>query len=76
MPTARAANSAGSQSWALGGYEADEYVLVRGTPKIKPDVAARLMRHAYALTMANAHVLLGYPLLTIPEPARFAELTR
>jgi predicted acylesterase/phospholipase RssA len=44
--------------------------------KIKPDVAARLMRHAYALTMANAHVLLGYPLLTIPEPASFVELTQ
>jgi hypothetical protein len=44
--------------------------------KIKPDVAARLMRHAYALTMANTHVLLGYPLLTVPEPASFVELTR
>ncbi len=44
--------------------------------KIKPDVAARLMRHAYALTMVNAHVLLGYPLSTIPEPASFMELTR
>jgi hypothetical protein len=44
--------------------------------KIKPDVAARLMRHAYALTMAHAHVLLGYPLLIIPEPASFVELTR
>jgi hypothetical protein len=44
--------------------------------KIRPDVAGRLMRHAYALTMANAHVLLGYPLLTIPEAASFEELAR
>jgi hypothetical protein len=41
-----------------------------------PAVAARLLRHAYALTMANAHVLLGYPLLAIPEPSSFVELTR
>ena len=33
---------------------------------VSPAVAARLMRHAYALTMANAHVLLDYPLREIP----------
>jgi predicted acylesterase/phospholipase RssA len=42
--------------------------------KIKPAVAARLLRHAYVLTMANAHVLLNYPLLPIPEIASFEEL--
>ena len=44
--------------------------------KIQPAVAARLMRHAYVLTMANAHVLLDYPLLPIPEIASFEELTQ
>ena len=34
--------------------------------KIPADRAARLLRHAYALTMANAHVLLDYPLLPLP----------
>jgi hypothetical protein len=32
--------------------------------------AARLLRHAYVLTMANCHVLLGYPLLDIPSVER------
>ncbi|MEJ7562682.1 MAG: hypothetical protein WKF45_09185, partial [Ilumatobacteraceae bacterium] len=35
--------------------------------KIPADRAARLLRHAYALTMANAHVLLDYPLLPLPQ---------
>lgn len=30
-------------------------------------VAANLLRHGYVLTMANTHVLLGYPLLKIPD---------
>jgi predicted acylesterase/phospholipase RssA len=41
--------------------------------RIKPAIAARLLRHAYVLTMANAHVLLNYPLLAIPEIATFEE---
>ena len=62
------------QEWQA---DADANRAVKTTlSKIKPDVAARLMRHAYALTMANAHVLLGYPLLTIPEPVSFVELTQ
>jgi predicted acylesterase/phospholipase RssA len=44
--------------------------------KIEPAVAARLMQHAYVLTMGNAHVLLDYPLLSIPEIAGFEELIR
>lgn len=39
-------------------------------------VAVRLMRHAYVLTMVNAHVILDYPLLDLPEPERFEELLR
>jgi predicted acylesterase/phospholipase RssA len=35
--------------------------------KIPADRAARLLRHAYVLTMVNCHVLLGYPLLDIPS---------
>lgn len=42
--------------------------------KIPPDRAAALLRHAYVLTMANCHALLGYPLLPVPGPARFGEL--
>ncbi len=38
--------------------------------KIPADRAAGLLRHAYVLTMANCHVLLGYPLLDIPSPTR------
>jgi predicted acylesterase/phospholipase RssA len=44
--------------------------------KIPPHTTARLLRHAYALTMANAHVLLGYELLPIPALAELEELTR
>ncbi len=38
------------------------------------EVAARLLRHAYILAMINTHVLLDYPLLPIPDKARFEEL--
>ena len=38
--------------------------------------AASLLRHAYALTMVNSHVLLGYPLRDVPDLARFEELVR
>jgi predicted acylesterase/phospholipase RssA len=44
--------------------------------KIPPQTTARLLRHAYALTMANAHVLLGYELRPIPSLAELEELTR
>ena len=44
--------------------------------KIPPEVTARLLRHAYALTMANAHVLLGYELRPIPSLTDLEALTR
>lgn len=40
------------------------------------DTAANLIRHAYVLTMANTHVLLGYPLLPIPGRAELEEWVR
>lgn len=33
-----------------------------------------VLEHAYLLAMCNLHVLLGYPLLTIPDRARFTAL--
>jgi hypothetical protein len=33
-----------------------------------------LLRHGYVLAMANLHVLLGYPLLTVPAPSSFQQL--
>ncbi len=42
--------------------------------KIDADRAARLMRHAYALTMADAVVLLGYPLIPVPALEKFRSL--
>ena len=41
--------------------------------KIPVDRAAGLLRHAYVLTMANCHVLLGYPMLDIPSVERARE---
>jgi predicted acylesterase/phospholipase RssA len=38
------------------------------------EVSARLLHHAYVLAMINLHVLLNYPLLTIPDRAQFAKL--
>jgi len=34
-------------------------------------VGARLMLHAYVLAMINTHVILGYPLLPVPDQAHF-----
>ncbi|HET6950706.1 MAG TPA: hypothetical protein VFI47_10035 [Acidimicrobiales bacterium] len=42
--------------------------------KIPADHAASVLRHAYALTMANCHVLLDYPLVEPPDDTRFREL--
>jgi hypothetical protein len=44
--------------------------------KIPSETTARMLRHAYALTMANAHVLLGYELRPIPTLADLEALTR
>jgi predicted acylesterase/phospholipase RssA len=38
------------------------------------EVSARLIRHGYLLAMANLHVILDYPLLDVPPPARFEAL--
>jgi hypothetical protein len=35
-----------------------------------------LLRHAYVLTMANAHVVFGYPLLEVPSRDSFLALVR
>jgi hypothetical protein len=35
---------------------------------VGPDVAARLLLHAWLLTMANTHVILGWPLPERPLP--------
>ncbi len=42
--------------------------------KIPADRAARLLRHAYVLTMVNMHVLRDYPLVAIPSVADFERL--
>ncbi len=59
---------------ALGDTEADwakdakaNRKVATKLSKIPADRAARLLRHAYVLTMINAHLLLGYPLLAIPD---------
>lgn len=38
------------------------------------EVSARLLRHGYVLAMVNLHVLLGYPLLDVPDAQRFEAL--
>jgi len=42
--------------------------------KIPSDRAARLLRHAWVLTMVNMHVLRDYPLLPIPSVSDFEKL--
>jgi hypothetical protein len=42
--------------------------------KIAPDRALSLIKHAYVLTMVNCHVLLNYPLITVPDDEQFLEL--
>jgi len=42
--------------------------------KLGPEVAARLAYHGYVLAMANLHVILDFPLLEIPDMARFTSL--
>ena len=44
--------------------------------RIQADRAAGLLRHAYALVMADTCVLLGYPLLDLPPLERFRELVK
>lgn len=40
------------------------------------EVGARLIRHAYVLAMINTHVILGYPLLEVPEKSYFEAMAR
>lgn len=40
------------------------------------DTSTNLLRHAYVTAMANAHVILGYPLLDVPSADRFTELLK
>lgn len=42
--------------------------------KLGTDDAADLLFHAYVLAMANLHVVLGYPLLTMPSRDRFVQM--
>lgn len=44
--------------------------------RLEPAVSSRLLRHAYVLAMANLHVLLDYPLLPVPDVARFDRLVQ
>ncbi len=44
--------------------------------KLEVGTAARLLHHAYVLAMVNLHVILGYPLLEIPDRERFEALAR
>lgn len=42
--------------------------------RIEAERAEWLIRHGYALTMVNCHIVLGYPLLQMPDPERISEL--
>jgi predicted acylesterase/phospholipase RssA len=42
--------------------------------RLGPEASASLLRHGYALAMANLHVLLDYPALKIPPASSFEEL--
>jgi hypothetical protein len=64
--------AAEEEAWAADA-EANRHVKT-ALSKIPADRAARLMRHAYVLTMVNMHVLRNYPLLPIPTVADFEKL--
>jgi hypothetical protein len=42
--------------------------------RIRPDIGSRLLYHGYVLAMINLHVVLGYPLLSVPDQTRFQAL--
>lgn len=44
--------------------------------RIKAEISARLLRHAYVLAMINTHVILGYPLPDLPDEDRFRAMVR
>ncbi len=75
------ATRAGDVLKALGNTEAEWAETAKadstvGTvlSKLGTDVSARLIHHAYVLTMANLHVILGTPLLPMPDRQRFVAL--
>lgn len=44
--------------------------------RMDPGRVASLVRHGYVVAMCNAHVILGFPLLSVPDPERFVRCTR
>ncbi len=53
----------------------DENLRVKTTlSRLGGDAAASLLLHGYVSAMANLHVVLGFPLLTVPSRSRFREL--
>ena len=76
---------AGPRAWAvldkLGNNEPVWQEITQQNARVKttlsklgPEVAARLAYHGYVLAMANLHVILNFPLLEIPDMARFTSL--
>jgi hypothetical protein len=66
---------------ALGNTEAHWRDIVRDNcivpttfRSLGSDVVARLLYQAYTTAMMNLHVILGYPLLTLPQPGDFENL--
>lgn len=57
----------GSDTWATDA--AASAAIPTNLSALGAEASARLVRHAYALTMANTHVLLDYPLRPIPTLA-------
>ena len=60
------------QAWAADA-SASKHVKT-ALSKIPVERAAALVRHAYVLTMVNCHVVLGYPLRTVPSDDAFRDL--
>ena len=53
----------------------DENLRVRTTlSSLGGEVATSLLYHGYVLAMANLHVILGFPLLTVPSIDRFRQI--
>ena len=54
---------------------AKENSLVKTTlSRLGGEAAASLLRHGYVSAMANLHVILGFPLLSVPSSGRFGQL--
>jgi predicted acylesterase/phospholipase RssA len=64
----------GREAWAA--VVGDNRSVKTTLSRLGPDASARLLRHGYALAMANLHVLLGYPALKVPPPSSFEALVR